>query len=314
VFNYVTIPTGPGLAEEGRVHHVGRVDDAPIIDPWELAGAQTGLTRQTLIDAAVGAVHTQLDIHALAPGADVRTHCHSFEEAHWVLEGEPAVSLDGRPMRLRAGDYLAVPVGMPVAWANPGDDTARLLTVSTPIRLGPDTPRRDTFLLPHRDWDAALAPALPTGPTARLVGHYEGTPPQMEALKLKDRPRGRPTAGRDTALVVYSGISVKMMVDATLGASLLTMFTVDYEPGGSAQIHDHPFEEAYLFMEGEIEGEFEGQPYTFRRGDVAWAGVGATHGFFNDGQTHVRWLETQAPQPPVRHSYRWYDDWKKLEG
>jgi hypothetical protein len=47
---------------------------------------------------------------------------------------------------------------------------------------------------------------------------------------------------------------------------------------------------------------------------VAWAGVGATHGFFNDGPTHVRWLETQAPQPPTRHSYRWFDDWKKLEG
>jgi len=296
------------------LHYVGRVDAAPIVVPWELAGAQTGLTRQTLIDASVGAVHTQLDIHALAPGGEVRAHCHSFEEAHWVLEGWPALLLDGHAMRLRAGDYVAVPVGMPVAWANPGDIAAKVLTVSTPIRLGPDAPRRDTFLLPHRDWDPAAAPALPGGPTARLVGHYEGTPPQAEALKLKDRPRGRPTAGRDTALVVYSGISVKMMVDATLGAALLTMFTVDYEPGGSAQIHDHPFEEAYLFMEGEVEGEFEGQSYTFRRGDVAWAGVGATHGFFNDGTTHVRWLETQAPQPPVRHSYRWYDDWKKLEG
>ncbi len=61
------------------MHYVGRVDDAPISDPWELAGAQTGLTRQTLIGASIGAVHTQLDIHAFAPGADVRTHCHSYE-------------------------------------------------------------------------------------------------------------------------------------------------------------------------------------------------------------------------------------------
>jgi quercetin dioxygenase-like cupin family protein len=296
------------------VHYVGRVDAAPIVDPWELAGAQSGLTRRTLIDASVGSVHTQLDIHALAPGGEVRTHCHSFEAAHWVLEGAPAVLLDGRAHRLRAGDYVATPVGTPIAWANPGGVEASWVSVSSPLRLAPDAPRRDTFLLPHPDWDPASAPALAVGPTARLVGHYEGTPPQMEALRLQDRPRGRPTAGRDTALVVYSGISVKMMVDATFGASLLTMFTVDYEPGGSAQIHDHPFEEAYLFMEGEIEGEFEGRPYTFRRGDVAWAGVGATHGFFNDGTTHVRWLETQAPQPPVRHSYRWYDDWKKLEG
>lgn len=313
MFNHVMIPTTL-RAEEGHVHFVGRIDAAPIVEPWELAGAHTGLTRQTLVDGSVGAVHTQLDIHGLAPGGEVASHCHSFEEASWVLGGEPAVLLDGRAMRLRPGDFLAAPVGTSIAWANPGASAATWLTVSTPIRLGQDAPRRDTFLLSGRTWDAAAAPPLTVGPTSRLVGHYEGTPPQMDALRLRDRPRGRPTAGRDTALVVYSGISVKMMVDATLGADLLTMFTVDYEPGGSAQIHDHPFEEAYVFLGGEIEGEFEGTPYTFRKGDVAWAGVGATHGFFNDGPTHVRWLETQAPQPPVRHSYRWYDDWKKLEG
>jgi hypothetical protein len=27
----------------------------------------------------------------------------------------------------------------------------------------------------------------------------------------------------------------------------------------------------------------------------------------------VRWLETQAPQPPPRHSYRFARDWSYLE-
>ena len=27
----------------------------------------------------------------------------------------------------------------------------------------------------------------------------------------------------------------------------------------------------------------------------------------------VRWIETQAPQPPERHSYRWVDHWKRFE-
>jgi hypothetical protein len=27
----------------------------------------------------------------------------------------------------------------------------------------------------------------------------------------------------------------------------------------------------------------------------------------------VRWLETQAPQPPSRHSYRFNRDWEYLE-
>ena len=105
----------------------------------------------------------------------------------------------------------------------------------------------------------------------------------------------------DTALVVYSGISVKMLIDRVFGAELLTMFTVDYEPGGSAQQHDHPFEEAYFFLDGECEAELDGTVYTVRAGDVVFAGVGAVHGFYNNGTGRVRWIETQAPQPPARH-------------
>ena len=52
------------------------------------------------------------------------------------------------------------------------------------------------------------------------------------------------------------------------------MFTVDYELGGAAQAHDHPFEEAYVFLAGEVEAEFDGQHYTFRPGDIAFAGSG----------------------------------------
>ncbi len=47
-------------------------------------------------------------------------------------------------------------------------------------------------------------------------------------------------------------------------------------------------------------------------GDVAWAGVGCVHEFSNPGPGLVRWLETQAPQPPARHSYRFARDWNYL--
>ena len=74
-----------------------------------------------------------------------------------------------------------------------------------------------------------------------------------------------------------------MLVDRGFGADLLTMFTVDYEPGGAAQAHDHPFEETYFFLAGEVEAELDGQPYTLRAGDVVFAGVGSVHGFYNTG-------------------------------
>lgn len=116
-----------------------------------------------------------------------------------------------------------------------------------------------------------------------------------------------------TALLLYSGITVKMMIDSDLGADLSTMFMVQYEQDGFAGAHDHPLEEAYLILEGEVEATFDGSQYKLEVGDVAWAGVGCVHAFRNVGNGVVRWLETQAPQPPARHSYRFARDWSYLE-
>ncbi|HEX6261688.1 MAG TPA: cupin domain-containing protein, partial [Actinomycetota bacterium] len=121
------------------------------------------------------------------------------------------------------------------------------------------------------------------------------------------------SASMRTALLVYSGITVKMMVDSDLGAQLSTMFMVQYEPDGVAGPHDHPLEETYLIVEGEVDATFDGERYRMRPGDVAWAGVGCVHSFSNPGPGIVRWLETQAPQPPARHSYRFARDWDYLK-
>jgi quercetin dioxygenase-like cupin family protein len=115
-----------------------------------------------------------------------------------------------------------------------------------------------------------------------------------------------------TALLVYTGISLKMMVDSDLGASLGTLFMVQYEPDGKAGPHDHPLEEAYLILDGEVMSTFDGEEFLLRAGDVAWAGVGCVHSFTATGDT-VRWLESQAPQMPARHAYRFQRDWDYLK-
>jgi quercetin dioxygenase-like cupin family protein len=136
------------------------------------------------------------------------------------------------------------------------------------------------------------------------------------ALQTQDRLAV--SASMRTALLVYSGITVKMMVDSDLGATQSTMFMVQYEPEGVVGGHDHPFEETYLIVEGAVETTLDGKSYRLGVGDVAWAGVGCVHSFRNVGDGPVRWLETQAPQPPVRHSYRFARDWdylrQQLEG
>ena len=112
-----------------------------------------------------------------------------------------------------------------------------------------------------------------------------------------------------TALLVYSGIAVKMLVDQRLDAQCHTMFMVEYQPGGAAHLHDHPLEEAYYLLDGEVEAVADDKTYILKPGDVFWTGVGCIHAFYNRSNTTVRWLETQAPQPPSRHSYRFNRDW-----
>jgi quercetin dioxygenase-like cupin family protein len=297
--------------------HVATVDWSFAERPFEPSPRWEGLARSVLVGAEQGAVHTELAVGSLAPGGWLNRHFHSFEEALYVLAGELLLEIDGHHHRLVKGDFALMPVGTWHALANAGSEPNRFLSVNTPLRLAPDAPRRDTFFDPAPfDLDAFAERAeRPTigDPRLRFIGHYDGTPPQAEALALGDPARGRRPVGRDTALVVYSGISVKMLVDRVFGAQLLTMFTVDYEPGGSAQVHDHPFEETYFFLDGEVEAELDGTVHTVRAGDVVFSGVGSTHGFFNNGTGRVRWIETQAPQPPDRHSYRWVDHWKRFE-
>ena len=101
----------------------------------------------------------------------------------------------------------------------------------------------------------------------------------------------------DTALLAYSGISIKMLVDLNLGAELLTMFMVDYEPGGGAKSMTTR-SEAYFFLEGQIEAEIEGEKTSFRKRGRVVCGVGVLHGFFNTSSE--RWLDRESsPNHPA---------------
>jgi quercetin dioxygenase-like cupin family protein len=298
------------------MHFVGRVEWSFADTPGPATATSSGLSRRVVVGPDQGAVHTELAVGALAQGGWLAPHVHSFEEALYVLDGELLLELDRRVHRLVRGDYAAMPVGLRHTLANVGTEPVRFLSLNSPQRLGRDAGRKDTFFEAPPDINVldTAARRPPFGdPTLRLVGHYEGTPPQAEALRVKEPARGRAPAGMDTALLAYSGISVKMLVDRTFGADLVTMFTVDYELGGAAQAHDHPFEEAYYFLDGEVEAELDGQTYHLTAGDIVFAGVGSVHGFYNEGTTRVRWIETQAPQPPARHAYLWVGAWARFE-
>ena len=263
-----------------------------------------GIRRRAVVDEAGGAVHTGFAICELDAGAVSAPHVHSYEESVFVLEGEPVVETTEAGYRLRPGDYGVLPVGVPHTWRSEG--RARWAEMAAPQpRVGHDG---DTQVVPP--WASpGPIPVDVRDPRVRSFGHID--PENMDPAK-QTQDMLAVSASMRTALLVYSGITLKMMVDTDLGAQLSTMFMVQNDAGGGAGPHDHPFEETYLIVEGEVDGVFDGTRYHLTVGDVGWAGAGCVHSFSNPGPGHVRWLETQAPQPPARHSYRFARDWVYL--
>jgi quercetin dioxygenase-like cupin family protein len=279
---------------------------------WEAQSAN--FQTLALLGPHVGTVHTDLGVSRLGSGGRLNPHVHSYEEAIYLLEGELALQIADAAYRLVPGDFAFFPIGTVHAMTNPGRSEARWMYVNSPVALRSESGRTDTFFPVDaaNDLGKATVPNF-ADPTLRLVGHYGGTSPDHVSEAVKGSAQGRASAGMDTGVIAYSGISVKMLVDQTRGANLLTLFMVDYAVNGAAQVHDHPFEEAYFFLEGDTAFELGGEQYQFGPGDVAWAAVGETHACFNTDGGPVRWLETQAPVPPRQHSYRWPADWDRYQ-
>jgi quercetin dioxygenase-like cupin family protein len=295
------------------MYHVQRAEDIRLEAPaGAFAEHAPGLRRAALVGRRVGAVHTGFALAELDPGGSVGTHVHSYEQSFYVLEGTPRLTLDGRTWQLAPHECGLVPVGVPHAW-HAGDEGSpgRWLEMSAPAPREGGPP--DTFFTGEPAPADGARPLDIRDPRSRTFFRLgEG---QMDVDNLKigaavDAPTV--SASMATALLAYSGIAVKMLVDQRLGAYLHSMFMVEYQPGGVAQPHDHPLEETYYMLEGEVDAEADGERFTLRPGDVFWTGVGCIHAFWNTSDGRVRWLETQSPQLPANHSYRFNRDWEYL--
>jgi quercetin dioxygenase-like cupin family protein len=284
---------------------VRRGDEAEYLPPGALAPGAEGMTRWRAVGEDDGAAHTDFGITRLEPGGITATHVHSFEESFHLIEGEVVLATPESTVHLVAGDYGIIPIGVPHAWRAIGDTVAVWSDLFTPparARYG-----SDTYRVPELPVVDAVR-VDPRDPRTRSFGnitteHMNPGKQSQELLAVSGSMR--------TALLVYTGISLKMMVDSDLGATLGTLFMVQYDADGKAGPHDHPLEEAYLILDGEVMSTFDGEEFLLRPGDIAWAGVGCVHSFAATG-SRVRWLETQAPQMPARHAYRFVRDWDYL--
>jgi quercetin dioxygenase-like cupin family protein len=273
-------------------------------------GNSVAFTRCAVVDDAAGSVHMGVGLCALAAGGRVDTHIQSFEESFYVTAGEPTLVLDRRAYPLMAGACGLIPVGVPHAWLGPKAGTAQWIDMMAPQ---PRAEPEDTFFL-GRPAGYELQDLDIRDPRSRHLFRMTEADIVLDNLK-RGAGANAPTvsASMSTALLAYSGIALKMLVDQRLDAQLHTIFMIEYQPGGCAQPHDHPMEESYIILDGEVEAVADGQRYTLRQGDVFWTGVGCVHAFYNTSQRTVRWLETQSPQLPGRHGYRFSRDWDYLK-
>jgi quercetin dioxygenase-like cupin family protein len=299
----------PGEREPALVHTLRRRGDVAI-GPAYVEGSD-GFTRAPLVDASL---HMTLDLAGLEPGGHVCPHLHSFEESVYVLSGRPVLRIDERSIRLGPARGAIVPVGVPHEWFVDGESPASWIEMTSPRRRGDAEPPDTFFLGEASPVDGEPEEVDARDPRSRNVFHFADGQLDVE----RSQPRGESvdeaavSGSMATALLAYSGISVKMLVDQRLGANLHTMFMVEYQPGGVAHLHDHPFEESYYLLEGEIDVVADGVEFAMAPGDALWTAVGCIHGFRNTSGRCVRWLETAAPQPPAHHSYRFNRDWEYL--
>lgn len=294
------------------MHHVTSFDPGSLGVPSGYEDHGAGYRRVAHIDRGVAAVHTGLGTCELAPGGRLDSHVHSYEELVYVIEGEPELTLDGVTVRLRPDESVFIGVGATHEWRNSGDEPCRWIDLQAPQSRG-NTEPRDTFFVESPDPGEAK-PLDVRDPRARRFSRWD--PGQMDLDRLKQPvPADAPavSASMSSALLAYAGITVKMLLDERHGAFLGNMFMVDYYPGVLLHPHDHPLEEAFYMLEGEVLFVADGSEYTLREGDVAYAGVGCIHSFENQTSERCRWLETRSPQPPPHHAYRFNRDWASLD-
>jgi quercetin dioxygenase-like cupin family protein len=273
------------------MHHVGRLAETPVSrDPYGSRSREH--SRITILDRAAGSAHQEIAVDDLAPGGGIDPHAHAYETTLYVLDGDLVATVAGSEERLAADDVLYVDAGVVHALENRSEARARWFELAAPQPGGGLAD--PMFIAEGFERDAASEM-----PYRRARFDESALPAPSGAIGL---------AGFGAANV--GGAALQMLIDENAGASQLKLFVVQYQPGGFIREHDHPFEEAFFFVCGEIEALLDGETYTLRAGDYCWSAAGSMHALTNRSEEPVRWIETQVPQPPSRYQARFTAEWR----
>ena len=235
--------------------------------------------------------------------AHVDTHVHSFETSFFILSGDPVLYLDGRGFSSGPAPRRD-PGRVPHAWR------------STARAMDPDG------VAPASRAGTAAGHVLPRRPPGRRASGLDLRDPRnrnlfpsrertwtstgsSEGSKVRRRRSRRASRQRHS---LYSGITVKMLVDKRLDAQLHTMFMgrrTSQARSAPAARPASPSEESYVDARGGGGRRRRRQP-PIAAVPVTSSGpaVGlCVRTFYETKGGTVRWLETLAPgaaRPPLR--------------
>ncbi|HEX6222704.1 MAG TPA: cupin domain-containing protein [Acidimicrobiia bacterium] len=274
--------------------------DWAVVRGEEAVVGDAGVTE--LVGVAQGAVHLDGALVTLSPGERRDPEVNAFEESFYVLNGRAMLQLAGQLHDLGPDDFGYVPVAVAHRWENRADQPVTLLRVRSPQP-------RDFGIVPRSadlaELDSSVVPTQvdASDPASRLVGHFsEDHLPNPGPLQMKGFRSG-----------TAKNVGLWMLVDEVVGAVHHTLFMVQFAPTGQTVTlggqHYHPFEEIYYIVEGEAVAHLEDQSIPVGVGDAVFAGVNSLHGFSNQTDSRVRWIEAQAPAPPPAGAFFFPSQW-----
>jgi mannose-6-phosphate isomerase-like protein (cupin superfamily) len=263
-----------------------------------------GFTVAEMVGPSTGSVHLALALSDLTAGSSTPAVQQAFEESWYVLSGSGTVAVADLTFEVGEGAYGVVPLATPFQLAA-DDGGMRWLRTRAPQPRSAD-PRGG--VVPTTGWT----------PSQHVVRASETDPRSRFAGVFNDEDMG---AYGPLSMPGYHGpniksIFVRMLVDELLGARHHTLFMVEFGPqatrGKAGTEHYHPFEEGYFLLAGSATGTLDGEVVEVGAGDLVWTSVNGTHGFVNEGDVPVRWLEVQAPIPPAQDAFFFPKDWDVL--
>jgi mannose-6-phosphate isomerase-like protein (cupin superfamily) len=201
------------------------------------------------------------------------------EQIYFILTGTGSVACDGRAREVKPNDFLYLPPGSLREVRNSGSEELRLLVMGFRIPQGAAPP-------PARQMLAANTAEVPL---QTLPGH-----------------------GPTTQFQLLMGTTESTRDKLAAASQMVSLFLMDFAPGGTNIPHHHPAEEEIYFVlrgsgemvaGGGMDG-IEGRHPT-RQGDVWFLRLNTTVGFYSgakEGQPHDQVLAVRStyPFPPSR--------------